>query len=126
MQAPIGKYPQLLCRLSRQRQKSGEPSALGGIIRPAQRQAESTAGADHDDYLRLAARASAPGSGRRSFASDGGLGALDGVIALKPPNATRRSCAHSIVRVHNCSVNIRFASFFLHAHSSIVQAVGNS
>ena len=29
-------------------------------------------GADHDAHLRLAARASAPGSGRRSFCSDGG------------------------------------------------------
>ena len=71
MHAPIGNYAPLLCRLSRQRQKSDEPTAVGGTIRPPQRQAESTAGVDHDDQLRLAARASAPGSGRRSFCSDG-------------------------------------------------------
>ena len=69
--APIGNYPQLMCRLSRQRQKSDEPAAVGGTIRPARRQAESTVGVDHDDHLRLAARASAPGHGRRSFAPTG-------------------------------------------------------
>ena len=69
--APIGNYAPLLCRLSRQRQKSDEPAAVGGTIRPARRQAESTVGVDHDDHLRLAARASAPGHGRRSFAPTG-------------------------------------------------------
>ena len=67
MHALIGNYLQLLRRLSRQRQNSGEPTAVGDTLRPAQGQAESTAGIDHDDHLRLAARASAPGSGRRSF-----------------------------------------------------------
>ena len=72
MHALIGSDPQLLRRLSRQRQNSGEPTAVGGTIRPAQCQAESTAGADHDDHLRLAARASAPGSDGGRFCSDGG------------------------------------------------------
>ena len=71
--ALIGNYLQLLRRLSRQRQKSGEPRAVCGIIRPAQRQAESTVGVDHDDQLRLAARASAPaGLDGGRFCSDGG------------------------------------------------------
>ena len=59
---PIGNRTPLLCWLPRRRRWCDEPTALDGTTRPARRHAQSTAGLNHDDHLRLAARPRAPAS----------------------------------------------------------------